>query len=312
MDVFYNTDSAAATLETISAERRETLKKRNDGRVMHLGDVDENRIAISEAFQGRRSWRMCTKENDEEVKDEVVMRLQGILTKNNLVPKNVASCPRAKAQFLSQHAEICGLGTDTFKDAMEKVGTINDLFAQQLAGVEIIPMGDRVGDTADAFASSNRIFTSKVDVPTEQDNDFQPGVDPMKLLEKMKSGELIHAPDNIVTYFKRTKADGNQAFTYEEFIPGGFKIGDIVEMQVCFVAMASARNAVKVTARLQALTLLDDQFSKTAATARREASSVRPATTALRRKVGYFREDDEDERQVKKSKSSSPGAEGGR
>ncbi|KAJ7677841.1 hypothetical protein DFH06DRAFT_1316636 [Mycena polygramma] len=303
MDVFYNTDGAKAALENISVERREALKKRNDARIMHLAelDVQESRVAISEAFQGRRSWRFCTKDADDEVKDEVVIRLQGILTKNNLVPKN--------AQFLSQHAEICGLGTDTFNDAMEKVGVVNDLFAQQLAGVEMVPVGERVGDMMDAFSASNRIFSSKVDVPTEQDNEFQPGVDPIKLLTKMKNGELIHAPDNIVTYFKRTKAEGDQAYTYEAFIPGGFKIGDIVEMQVCFVAMASGRNAVKVTARLQAMTLLDDQFSKEANAARKEASSVRPAPTALRRKVGYFREDDEDERQVKKRRSSSPGAE---
>jgi hypothetical protein len=34
---------------------------------------------------------------------------------------------------------------------------------------------------------------------------------------------------------------------YEEFIPGGFKVGDIVEMQICFVALASKQGAVKIT-----------------------------------------------------------------
>ncbi|KAJ6481343.1 hypothetical protein C8R47DRAFT_1218505 [Mycena vitilis] len=311
MDLFYNTDDAAAALELLAGDRRKALSARNDGKVMHLGDVDENLISISETFQGRRSWRLCSKEGEDDVRDEVVLRIQGVLTKNNLSFTHVSSfsCPRAKAQFLSQHAEICGLGTATFKDAMEKVSAINDMFSQQLAGVEMIPMGGRVGDTTDTFSSSNRVFTSKVDVPTEQDNEFQPGVDPLKLLAKMKNGELIHAPDNIVTYFKRAPSKGNNAHTYEEYIPGGFKIGDIVEMQVCFVAVASARNSVKVTARLQALTLLDAQFSKAATTARKEAASIRQPTTAVRRKVGYFREDDDDERKVKKHKSSSPGAE---
>ncbi|KAJ7622776.1 hypothetical protein DFH06DRAFT_1340649 [Mycena polygramma] len=174
-------------------------------------------------------------------------------------------------------------------------------------------MGEAAGVAGDVVSASNRIFTLKADVPTEQDNDFQRGVDPIRLLTKMKTGELIHAPDNIVTYFKRSKTEENDAYKYDEFIPGGFKVGDLVEMQVCFVAMASARNTVKVTTRLQALTLLDDQFSKASTisttAARKQAASVRPLSTAIRRKVGYFREDDDDERRVKKSRSATPGGE---
>jgi hypothetical protein len=50
-------------------------------------------------------------------------------------------------------------------------------------------------------------------------------------------------------------------YEYQEFIPGGFRIGDIVEMQVCFVGV-TVKNTVKITTRLQALTLLDNSFTK--------------------------------------------------
>ncbi|KAJ7672315.1 hypothetical protein DFH06DRAFT_1124221 [Mycena polygramma] len=312
MDAFYNNDAAAAALENFASARREALTNRNDARIIHMAEVDsvqENRITISEAHQGRQTWRICARESEDEVKDEIVFRLQGVLKKNNLVPKNLASCPRAKAPFLSQQAEICGLGSETFNESLAKIAVIHDLFSQQLAGVEMTPMGERGGGAADVVSASNRIFTLRADVPTEQDNDFQRGVDPVKLLAKMKTGELIHAPENIVTYFKRAQKEDNETYTYDEFVPGGFKVGDIVEMQLCFVAMASARNTVKVTMRLQALTLLDDQFTKAATAARKEAAGARPAPTAMRRKVGYFREDEDDERRVKKSRSSSPGGE---
>lgn len=90
-------------------------------------------------------------------------------------------------------------------------------------------------------------------------------------------------------------------------------------MQVSFVAMAAAQNRVKVTTRLQALTLLDNKFSKVrtpityidryqthpplqAASASRLKSVDNRTKTAVRRKVGYFKEDDEDEREHKKSR----------
>lgn len=61
-----------------------------------------------------------------------------------------------------------------------------------------------------AFSASNRIFTLKSDAPTEQDNQFHIGVDPMRYLSRLKGGLLIHAPDNIVSYFKRVSDDHNR------------------------------------------------------------------------------------------------------
>ncbi|KAJ7927370.1 hypothetical protein B0H13DRAFT_1861367 [Mycena leptocephala] len=306
MDHFYNTDAAAQKLEVLAAARREALKSRGDSQILHLADIDTESVGVVESFQGRRSWRICIKQGDDEVNDEIVIRLQGILTRNNLVPKNLASCPAAKVQFLTQNAEIHGAETATFKESMAKLDAIRELFAQHLVGVELVPIAERSSTTGNLFSASNRIFTLKSDSPTEQDNEFQLGVDPMRMLARKKTGDLIHAPDNIVKYFKRVAHKDHQpSHTYEDFIPGGFKVGDIVEMQVCIVAMASAKSTVKITTRLQALTLLDNKFSTEATIARKEAA-IQPFRTAIRRKVGYFREDEEDEKRVKKSRSISP------
>ncbi|KAJ6514266.1 hypothetical protein C8R47DRAFT_1206635 [Mycena vitilis] len=308
MDSFYNKADAAEALEAIACGRRETLQARKSNSTVHLADADLDLIAVKETIQGRTSWRLCLKfPEEDDVLDEIVMRVQGIVTKNHLVPKNVQACTPAKAQFLSQQVEICGLETATFDDAMTKITALHGLFGEYLTGVEVKPIQDGPYSTSNALGASNRVFSQKSDMPTEQDNHFQDGVDPLGRLERLKSPDLIHAPDNIVQYFKKSKIQREGQSVYEEFIPGSFKVGDIVEMQFCLVAMSSARSTVKITTRLQALTLLDDSFAKLAATNRIDAAIRKAIPTAVRRKIGYFQEDEDEARKVKKRRGSSAG-----
>ncbi|KAJ6449306.1 hypothetical protein C8R47DRAFT_1084762 [Mycena vitilis] len=309
MDSFYSKTDAAEALEAVACSRRDTLKARKSSHTMHLADANRmqlDEITVKETIQGRRSWRLCLKfPEEDDVLDEVVMRVQGVITKNNLVPKNVQACTPAKAQFLSQQVEICGLDTAIFEEAMAKIIALHDLFGEYLTGVEVKPIADGPFSTNNAFGASNRVFSLKSDIPTEQDNRFQDGVDPLGRLEKLKSPDLIHAPDNIVQYFKKSKVQREGQSVYEEFIPGSFKVGDIVEMQFCLVAMSSAKSTVKITTRLQALTLLDDSFAKKAATERVDAAIKKAIPTAVRRKTGYFQEDEDEARKIKKRRGSS-------
>ncbi|KAJ7705912.1 hypothetical protein B0H16DRAFT_1746992 [Mycena metata] len=131
----------------------------------------------------------------------------------------------------------------------------------------------------------------------------------MGVLARLKTGDLIHAPENIVNYFKRTQDSESNVVKYEQHVPGGFHIGDLVEMQISFVAITTGPNKVKITTRLQALTLLQNRYSKDAALKRAKAARSPIVNPAVRRKIGYFLQDDEDERKVKKSRSRSPDGE---
>jgi hypothetical protein len=104
---------------------------------------------------------------------------------------------------LTQGAEIVGLNTATFAEALSNIASIEARFGEHLAGVEISNNLVGQGSIGEAFISSNRIFTPHQDVPTEQDNQFQDGIDPLGHLAKLKKGELIHAPENVVMYFAR-------------------------------------------------------------------------------------------------------------
>jgi hypothetical protein len=181
---------------------------------------------------------------------------------------------------VAQYIEICGLEADTFRDAMTKTEEINQRFAEHFSTTNVVDLVRPQTSFGLAFSSSNRFFTLKTDAPTEQDNTFSDGVDPVGVLEKMKTRDLIHAPENIVKYFKcfpntddayeldllcRTRLIScmcSSKVRYEETIPGAFKVGDLVEIQVSFVGVFTAQNEVKVTSRLQAVTLLDASFTK--------------------------------------------------
>ncbi|KAJ7030580.1 hypothetical protein C8F04DRAFT_1186619 [Mycena alexandri] len=123
------------------------------------------------------------------------------------------------------------------------------------------------------LSASNRVFTSKDEAPTDQDNDFAEGLDPIGMLAKLKTSNLIHAPENIVQYF-----DGK--VRYNVTVPG-------------------------ITTRLQAVTLLDSEFTKEAAVARRKFRSQPKCEPAIRRKVGYFYDDGEEPSRVGKERQES-------
>ncbi|KAJ7029488.1 hypothetical protein C8F04DRAFT_1187701 [Mycena alexandri] len=304
MDRFYDRDQAATRLEELASERRKVLSGRVNSSAVHMADLEPDDIRVIELTEGKKSWRLCLQELDDEVSDELVVRIQGVLTKNNLVPKNTRLCAQQKATLLTQSAEITGLKTRTFVAAMGNLSSIEQKFGEHLPGIDMVN-SDGFTEASTTYSANNRVFTSQSDAPHEQDNSFHEGLDPLGHMARLKTGELIHAPENMVRYFKRAHVKGTD-FKYEAHVPGGFKIGDIVEMQVSFVAFSTGNNRVKITSRLQAITLLDRKFSKEAAAERRRARAVEDHSPAIRRKVGYFPEDDDDERKFKKSRTCSP------
>ncbi|KAJ7020368.1 hypothetical protein C8F04DRAFT_1196699 [Mycena alexandri] len=304
MDTFYDKD-AATELDVISNESCRALSARAQDSVVHMSDLQLENIVVRETNLGRKNWKFCVVGDDSDVNDELVVRIQGMMTKNNLVPRNVQSCSPAKAQFLSQNIEICGGDSPTFAECIAKIASVHDRFEQQLAGVDVVPMADGVDNRRDLFAASNRIFTLKSDVPNEQDNTFQDGVDSSGLLHKLKRSDYIHAPENIVQYFRK-KTPSGEGTVYVPFFPGGFKVGDLVELQVSFVAVAVTLSKVKVTTRLQVVTLLSSKWSNAATMARAAAAVKRIGQPAIRKRVGYYTEDEDEARKFKKSRTGSP------
>ncbi|KAJ7640377.1 hypothetical protein DFH06DRAFT_1137831 [Mycena polygramma] len=304
MDQFFPTQKAATKLEDLSAHSKETIAARDHLNVQHLSEPKLDNVHVTDTGRQRRSWRLCTARDDDGTVDEVIFRIQGVITKNELVPKDSHKCPIRKAIYLTQHIEICGLDNTIFEDCVRHVATITQKFAEHIAGVPFTTVAIKEGADGPCISASNRLFSCRSDVPTEQDNDFQDGVDALGHLAKLKGTDLIHAPENIVSFFRVTNGaspTSNSGDRYVKQIPGAFKVGDLVEMQLAFVAIM-AHKTIKVTNRLQALTMLDDEYTKEASTLRSAAIAKPPLQVGIRRKVGYFQEDEEDAREYKKKK----------
>ncbi|KAJ7114865.1 hypothetical protein C8R44DRAFT_880931 [Mycena epipterygia] len=302
---------AAETLEEFASTRRYALGQRDEVSVMHLADIEVDSLNVTEMGAVRKNWRLCVPKTEDDVTDEAVIKVQGVVTRANLVPKNINACPIAKVIHLSQHVEICGLDTVTFDAAMLKVDEVYERFQEHLAGADI-PAARACSPSiiGKVFNASNRIFTFKSDAPTEQHSEFQFGVDALKKLDKLriKTKTVIHAPDNIVKYYQRA-TDRHDNVRYLGSIPGAFKPGDVVELEVSFVAMKAEQNSVKVTTRLHSVTMLSNEYSKRATAARAVVASKSVIYPAVQRKIGQFHDDGEDERKLKKTRTEGPEAE---
>ncbi|KAJ7891582.1 hypothetical protein B0H14DRAFT_2560641 [Mycena olivaceomarginata] len=297
MDKYYELRDATTALEDTITARRSALQIANRLDVKHLADLDLDAVRILETGLGRKSWRLCAVSDGDDVAEELVVRIQGILMQNKLVPRNPQSCPRRKVPFMCQYLEICGLSSDSFAISVAKLEEVNQRFTDHFSGVKVVGIAQPAVSLGPALCASNRLFTLKKDAPTEQDNMFAEGLDPVGVLERLKSTELIHAPENMVKYYK-------DKVRYEGTVPGSFKTGDVVEIQLSFVGIATGQGDIKVTSRLQAVTILDSSFTKAASEARAKAKLDVKGNTAVRRKVGYFFEDEEEPLRASKKRQA--------
>ncbi|KAJ7715115.1 hypothetical protein B0H16DRAFT_1742204 [Mycena metata] len=287
MNQFYRTKDAASCLEAEAESIRAAMAAQRTATSQHLADLNVEEATVVECGLGRKSWRICVPNPADGIADEVVFAIQGIITRANLVPTNVQHMDHRRAMRLTQHLEVTGFETGVFEECMTRLELAQDLFAQHFSGHPITRLTIPVGRTGHVLGASNRIFTPKVDAPTEQGSEFQPGMDPLGALERLKTEELIHGPENIVRYYKRTKEKSTSKISYDTSFPGIFRPGDVAEMHASLIAIRTGDRKIKVTCRLHAVTLLDSSYTK-AATMERILHKSRPTSNLQVRRRGIY------------------------
>ncbi|KAJ7828111.1 hypothetical protein B0H14DRAFT_3466490 [Mycena olivaceomarginata] len=247
------------------------------------------------------------------LEDTITARRSALQIANRLDVKHLADLDLDAVRILET-----GLGSkklETFPETRRvalggrypssKLEEVNQRFTDHFSGVKVVGIAQPAVSLGPALCASNRLFTLKKDAPTEQDNMFAEGLDPVGVLERLKSTELIHAPENMVKYYKCVpNPDDRDKVRYEGTVPGSFKTGDVVEIQLSFVGIATGQGDIKVTSRLQAVTILDSSFTKAASEARAKAKLEVKGNTAVRRKVGYFFEDEEEPLRASKKRQA--------
>ncbi|KAJ7163727.1 hypothetical protein C8R46DRAFT_1036741 [Mycena filopes] len=277
-DAHYDIDGATSA---------ESLRVRGDHSIQHLSVLDLDVVRVIESDTKTKTWILVVDDQANGDAMELVVRVQGIVTKLDLTHSKAT---QIKAIKLSQYVQLAGPGLADFATAVQGVESVKALFSRY-AGTSNTAPPEKNAATA-TIGASCRYFTASVDNPGAEIIPFAPSTDPLGLLAELQTDELFHTADNRVSYFKMSKDPLTSKPIYDESYAGMFRLGDIVEMQMVFVAFW-AGDKIQAYSHLQSLTLLDNTFTKRAETARAAAVKVVSKPTIVRRKLDYSFEDEQ-------------------
>jgi hypothetical protein len=242
---------------------------------------------------------MVQTDEDDQVAEEAVFSIQGVLSGKNLPPvtekikwvkatlrrdnsQNNQTRSPSQARYLRQGVALVGYGTTTFNNAIISAQEIYGLFDRNLPEGSLEPwaLGTASMAQGTTFEASNRYFTSKRDAPDMEPVPISPLIDPRGILEGLKKEELLHGEENQVYYYRvhesalrATKRyethildDRSQTLTKTKSVetvnPQIFRVGDIVEAQVSFIAVPLKDSKYKLIVVLRSIALLNANFSQ--------------------------------------------------
>ncbi|KAJ6585946.1 hypothetical protein B0H19DRAFT_1060124 [Mycena capillaripes] len=287
LDSNYDRIAAGIALESILDAAVKEMRTVPDQAVQHLCDVDVERLMLQQTGAEKKQWRLVTVSNDGKPDCEVVFRMQGILSRVDVVAgTNMAKCNISKAAHLSQRIQLVGMGSALFESGANNTNIIHSVFSRFLRGRRVKPW--RIGEDAAAaqLNSSTNYFSRISDEPGAVVVEFAKGVDPFDVFKKFQGSGLVHTVDNVVKYYSLT-TDKKQLYAA---YPGNFRCGDVVEIRSSVVAHLNKQNMVGIHLQLLSLVLLDNTLSKSAESLR---NKIKPSTqVTLRRKAIDFLQED--------------------
>ncbi|KAH9487339.1 hypothetical protein JR316_0001413 [Psilocybe cubensis] len=168
--------------------------------------------------------------------DEVIFRLQGIVSDKMLPPMAKPASTVKQQPYLCTAIAITGLGDIVFNKVMEKLEEVFLRFANNFP--------------ADSVSGYDPVL--------HKDTGFHPLVDPDNVLASMVGDSFIHAIDNKVQFLCREILPDGTA-RYYSYNPASIQIGDIVEISVAFVAFPAQGNKYKFVVALRGILVLDQE-----------------------------------------------------
>uniref|UniRef100_A0A8H7XX97 Uncharacterized protein n=1 Tax=Psilocybe cubensis TaxID=181762 RepID=A0A8H7XX97_PSICU len=195
--------------------------------------------------------------------DEVIFRLQGIVSDKMLPPMAKPALTVKQQPYLRTTIAITGLGDIVFNKVMEK------LFSSVLQTI---------------FPRTAQYFTKVSAYQDKSDNiGFHPLVDPDNVLASMVGDSFIHAIDNKVQFLRREILPDGTA-RYYPYNPASIQIGDIVKISVAFVAFPAQGNKYKFVVALCEILVLDQEAREKA-----DILRMRLRYTPAKRQVAVLR-----------------------
>ncbi|KIM84094.1 hypothetical protein PILCRDRAFT_68465, partial [Piloderma croceum F 1598] len=209
------------------------------------------------------TWRLIYEGNGLANPEEIMMRVQGIISLKDLPP--LTNKPRSVQLWtnihLRQAVSLTGLGTEKFEQSIDAIIHIHTIFSRTFKDGLLDPWLLSAFKDHNAIDISNRYFTSHRQSPNTVQLPFHKLVDPDRILEGMVDRDIVHSEENDVQYFELNTKNGDTREQYIRTDPTKFRIGDHVEVQMSFVGVPLKGGKVQMMAVLRALTLLDCRHS---------------------------------------------------
>ncbi|KAF8238543.1 hypothetical protein L208DRAFT_1387541, partial [Tricholoma matsutake] len=144
-------------------------------------------------FEGPQTLRLVQIGKADNVAEEAVFTIQGILSEKDLplVTKKV----RRK---LRQGVTLVGHGTPTFEDALDAAQEIYGFFDRnvQEGSLESWALASTSKEQCKGIKASNRYLTSKQDTPEMVSLPIPLSIDPHRILESLAKPNFVYGEDN--------------------------------------------------------------------------------------------------------------------
>ncbi|TFK48422.1 hypothetical protein OE88DRAFT_1647017 [Heliocybe sulcata] len=168
-----------------------------------------------------------------------------------------------KKQYLKQSVQLTGLSTETWESVTEGISIIHRHMSRSFKDGMMLPWMHSEYQGYTCMDIPCRYFTAQRHLDPSSGIAFDKQVDPRGVLTRLQDDTWFHTADNVVNYYSVTEI-GDQNAMYTRVNPAIFRIGDIVEVELAFMAIPTG-DSCKLGLLLRAVALLDCSLSDAAA-----------------------------------------------
>ncbi|TFK51926.1 hypothetical protein OE88DRAFT_1612848, partial [Heliocybe sulcata] len=190
--------------------------------------------------------------------EEFNLRVVGILQAKDLPPQiePINFRQAYQKQYLAQSITISGLSAEIFSKALKGITVIHRHMSRFFkdGAMQAWAPSDLQGHPAINIKS--RYFSSTRDLGNPSSIPFDKRLDPNGILTNLVDDKWVHTQDNVVDYCQAKETEDG-SIRYVKCDPSIFRIGDIVEVDIGFIAIPISSNQMRMGLVLRSLTVLE-------------------------------------------------------
>ncbi|KAF9031149.1 hypothetical protein BJ165DRAFT_1535480 [Panaeolus papilionaceus] len=224
--------------------------------------------------------------------EEVVGAFQGIVYNLDIAPVINRLTNKNQAKYARQSVGLTALKTGVFDEVFNAIAEVHNLFRLQVGkGMEQRSTFATFEDNP-ALDVCNRYLTHRRNAQYDEREELSETIDPHGFLLAAAGNDYLYTSENVVQYHQLQGGKSGSPARVETCRPTVFQVGDVVEVQVSFVALPMRGNRFKISLVLRGMLQLNNEATRRSNVQRMKADASQPMvpTGGLKRRVGYAEE----------------------